>query len=168
MKLSKSLLILIIALLSLSVAGCKDDEETNYAKDIEGTYKGDFKLGGQLPVGENVEIKIERKDNSTVTLSLDEILTNVPFGEGGTLPQLPLNVSCECTVLYSVDPSASTTITGYAIGGTTKVDLPIPGITEPVETTIGGFITEEYNATITIVVNLMGSPVSVVFTGEKE
>ena len=169
MKLSKNLLILIIALFSFSLAGCKDDEDTNYAKDIEGTYKGDLNLGGQLPVGTNVEIKIERKDNSHVTLTLNENLTNLPplFEGGGAIEQLPLDVSCVCIVTYSVDPSYLGT-TGYYIGGETMVTLPIPGLSSPVETSVGGIITSEYDATINIVVDIMGTPLTVIFEGDKQ
>jgi hypothetical protein len=138
--------------LALVATGCKKDD--NYAKDIEGAYKGTVALANQV-VASGVTIEVAEKNATTATLSLNTTLPGV-LPTGG---DLPLNVSCDVTVAKSGDNytvSGNTTVTIAQLGGT---ELPI---------TVTGTITPAGKADLTIGITISVLPLSVVFSGEKQ
>ena len=161
MTLSKNILAMMIAMILLSVTSCggdKDEEVINYAKDIEGVYKGTLNFGG-FPIENDVVIKMDYKNDNTVALVLNQTINDIP-----NIGTFPLNVSCDCEVSFSGSR--------YNIFCNTEVRIPIapstgfPDIIVP--TSIDGYITKEYRANIDINVEFAGSQIAVIFIGQKQ
>ncbi|MDR2955717.1 MAG: hypothetical protein LBV43_11610 [Prevotella sp.] len=144
-------LLLVLFLSSICFGSCSDDDDkTNYAKDIEGTYVGTTTVNEQsIP---NVEIKITRKSTNKVTLSMNQ-----------DLGVFVADIEFESDVLYAAYT--------YAITSTVLVNIPasdvIPDDIEMIATVVGRF-TNDGDLQLVIDVQIPGNPMRVLYEGNKE
>lgn len=151
-KYLKLFFILFVSSLSLGFTSCDDDDDPDYAKEIAGTYKGTISaLESEIP---NAEIKIARKSENRVTISMNQ-----------DLGVAVVDVTAESDVLFS-DKT-------YSVAGTATYEWTEGAeVTLPVE--IKGTIDKDYNATINIVlgkgIELEGFPfpITAKFEGKKQ
>lgn len=157
-KKSKLFLMLFVSLLVVSFTGCKDDdEETNYAAEIAGTYSGSVALDGNV-IATDAEITMTRKSDQKITLSMNQ-----------TIYGIVVEIECESTVAYANNV--------YSIAGATTKNLTIAeGVAVPTDITVSGTINKSKQASLNIIVGEtlkeampeLGFPLTVVFTGTKQ
>ncbi|MDR2038968.1 MAG: calycin-like domain-containing protein [Bacteroidales bacterium] len=145
--------LLLVPGLIIGVSSCKDDDDddTDYAQIIEGTYKGTLKLNGNtLP--SKVKIKVEHDNVNKVILRMDPT----------TLP-ISAEVSVNIPEIVCVSTVSSKDEKYYTTGSTTVTLEAMPGVEIPVS--VSGTFDKNNNVEILIGLTISGSPVNVAFTG---
>lgn len=148
------LMLLSALFVGFTSCGGDDDKDTNYAKEIAGTYKGGLTMdmeGTPIPIADNVKIDITRSSNSKVIMKINQELD--------ILAGMPLNIECPSDVTFK---DGIYNITG-------KVTWML--LAAPIE--VNGKINAAGHANINISVSIpgdgeMAGSFDVVFSGDKQ
>jgi hypothetical protein len=154
---NKFFLLMLASALFIGFTSCgDDDDDSDYAKEIAGTYKGDLTIEnmGTIP---DVIITVTRNSNSKVTLTLDTqnlpILSDLGFG----VAECPSDVTFK-NGIYSI--TGKTTWMAMAT-------IPIP--IEVTNSTINSTGQADININVVVdVEGLQSGTFNIAFTGNKE
>jgi hypothetical protein len=122
------LFVILLTFMSIGISSCNDDE-TDYAKEIVGTYKGDITMeGSEDPILTEVQIDVVYKSENKVSLKMNQTIPVI---------NLPINIESPSDVtytnnVYNISTSAliemgTVTVTGTIDKtGEAKFDIAIP------------------------------------------
>jgi hypothetical protein len=135
----------------IGIVSCND--ETDYAKEIVGNYKGVVTIADNpvAPIANDVIIGITHVSENKVSLKMNQTIVNIP-----------INIDCKSDVTYSDDK--------YNVSGNATVNLVLAeGMSAvPAPVSVSGGIDKKGAAILNINVEIPDSPLSVVFTGTKQ
>jgi hypothetical protein len=144
----------------IGIVSCSDDEkETDYAKEIVGSYKGDIKSeDGSTIVGDTAIVNIVYRSENKVILKMNQKIAG-----------LPIDIECNSEVKYADNE--------YVVSGNASFNYPIEGLSVPVSlpVSVSGKIDTKKGATLNISIatpdpsiSIPLFPLTVVFTGTKQ
>jgi hypothetical protein len=170
----KFFFILFVSGLCLGFTACGDDDDTNYAEAIAGTYEGTLDIAALGVTIPNVELKLTRQSDKIVQISIDQEV----------MPGLEIKIetpSKKITLSKDVYSISATTSYNLQAGVSLPMAPPTPGTgtiivkySSPIalSITVNGTITSKGKANLDINVSAGGGyppfPFDVNYEGQKK